>query len=429
MSKVKILITLIIGLSSVLNAQYSDSPGFARWSAGYSIILPSYNDVTVDEAMTGIHFRVRNFELSSNAGMVTLQREGQSDTSGTSSAFNIGWNTPLSFWSMGERNRGINGYLIQPIVGVHLGTQKLLDAASFSFQLSPGIHVQGPYGLVDLRLNMAYNFGGDEELDGYESLSGLKIGPAISFELDGLYEIWDPETIITGTTTHNTDVVGGGYISHTLDRYSSNVGPFWAVSPTISMGRKSAEGSFLAGIGVSGRLGAFMGDVMLDFGSLSFADAQYPDDFAGTVVEGQFAGSVGATRAMLRVGLDPVYFTQAVLFPKSLSNIEGLWHTKMVRTYIGVKYGKVLTGDVEFESETAAQDLVALFTDNPSLEATPQSDPRLIEGGTALGAFATIEVGSIAFNWEITGNIENLGVAGHSTTSIIYLLPLSRILK
>ncbi len=148
---------------------------------------------------------------------------------------------------------------------------------------------------------MVYNFGGDEEIDGYESINGFKIVPALSFELDGLYEIWDPETIVTGTTTHKTDVVGGGYISHTLDRYSSNVGPFWAVSPTISMGSKSAEGSFFAGAGVSGRLGALMGDFMLDFGSISFADAVYPDDFTGTVMEGQFAGSLQGVKHGTRI--------------------------------------------------------------------------------------------------------------------------------
>jgi len=418
----------ILFLSTLAFGQYKKSPGFAKLSCGYGYSYPIFSGTKLDAPWGGFHFRNTWFEAGFFSGEGTYERESLADTTGKGAILALGWNMPLPFFTYGTRYLGVKGFLIQPIVGVHYNVIAFGGGIAHAVNFSPGITFQFPYVLLDARMNIAYAFGGKQETASSKEIKGLIFYPQLTLQLDGLVDLWNPKTVKTGRHSGNlgTSTSYGGWTfsrrsSFEVDWFSSDVRPFWALSPRISMG----TGTTIAGIGLSGRAGALMADASVDFGSF-LVHSPTSAEMGVSVDDEQFNGSISGSRFMLSVGISPVYLFKSVFMSTTMSKIEGAKLTPMFRTYMGLRFGYGLLGDVAFDRPGAEDELAAIYNNNPQLDE--KYDARKITSGGMFAVFATIEWGSISVFFEAASG-KSMTLASQQTVGISYLLPLGRLLK
>jgi|GEM_PF-2693359 len=415
---------LVMCIPGFIFGQYKNSPGFAKISGGYGFSMPAFHNTTLDGPWSGIHFRNKWFEASYFTGTAEYERDALPDTTADGGILSIGWNNPVPFLRFGTRELGVRGFLIQPIIGVHYSRYGLGGGAS-AISLSPGITFQFPYGLVDVRFNAGYTLATEKGHEATQNIEGVMIIPEISLQLDGLYDLWNPNIIKTGrsrTMTQTSTTI----ITRESDDFSSDVKPFWAISPRMMTGIGLSRGTGIGGIGFSGRAGALMADASMDFGSLTVTTPEFPDEYNISVSEDQLNGQVFSSRLFLGAGISPTYLFKAVFRPGSLSKVEGAKLTPMFRNYLGVRFGYSLIGEVKFDRTDASDELDAIYQNHPDLDT--KYDAREMEAGTLFSLFYTVELGSISLSWELAVSPSSL-LASQQTVGLTYLLPYKRLIQ
>ncbi len=420
----KMIAIILVFLPLILSAQYKNSPGFAKISGGYGLSVPAFKNTTLDGPWTGIHFRYKWFETSYFTGAAEYERDELPDTTADGGIFSVGWNIPVSYLKFGNRELGVWGILIQPIIGIHYSMYTLGGSASAA-SLSPGLTFQFPYVIVDARMNMGYTFTTDKGHEAAKNVEGFMLTPEITFQLDGLFDLWNPKIVKTGRSS-TTSRSGTYIITRTSDDFSSDVRPFWAITPRMLTGIGPCIGTGIGGIGFSGRAGALMADASIDFGSLTVLTKEFPEEYNINTSEEQFNGQVFASRFFIGAGFSPIYLFKAVFRPRSLSKVEGAKLTPMFRNYLGVRFGYSLVGDVKFDRSEAGDELDVIYQNHPDLEKV--YDAREMEAGVLFSLFYTIELASISLSWEVAVS-PSAALASQQTFGLTYLLPYKRLMK
>jgi hypothetical protein len=171
---------------------YAATPGYAPITVGAGVAMPllGWNKPRPGLA---VHLRNKAFE----AGFSSF-RDTDPDTGEETGYARLwaGYNNPLAFWQIGERFWGISGWMIAPIYSLGAGVSNF----GFSFHGGAGLTLQIPFAIADIRLMAEVPLGNDGLETAFQrEQQGFGLYPQATFELDGLYELLDPELKSIGT--------------------------------------------------------------------------------------------------------------------------------------------------------------------------------------------------------------------------------------
>jgi hypothetical protein len=460
MKTLTIHIFILLILSQLANAQINFNPlrlGFSSFSAGYTTMTPSFKPEVSTERWHGVHFRGRILEFMFTQGGMTYQDDSHPDYhTGKGSMMNLGINIPFHRLSIVRRKDYFKGIHITPILGVHYATATAMHTRKTQggLNVAPGLNIQLPFVVADLRLNTSMYFGEKEHFSTYRG--NLVFTPSLSLQFDGLFEVLGGRSAQSGTfdytyrvledieTSYNEDrtiktekQTYGNYASHSKT-FMTIQRAFWYVKPAFGVGLKTMPNDIsetyqpgnAKSLSVGGRWMYFMGDVGIEQTNGYFAsrDPKFIEelaDYADTYPK-DLTGSFNGLELRGKVGLDLVSLVQGVIMPKSMRGAKSFGYkwAKFVRIQGGVSGGILIPGKMNFADPEAPQKLDAYFAANPDLPRNKQTDLGQIGTGTTIGLFTNIEFGAASFEFDWHGN-HDLG--WHTSFRVGYLIPIQEI--
>ena len=437
--------------------------GYARVGVGVNVAqpllqLPGNNRPA--STWLGVHYRTNWIEMGYLAGRANASGLAR-DSAVRGSQVYLGASFPIGAWGIGHRERGTRGMLLMPTVSaggalVYMGATKATQ-----MYVAPGLSLQLPYVLVELRANTAYTFGKDDDELGPQ-LGGLTFQPQLSLQFDGLWDVFAPKraydghasgtntytnkTLVSSNSTHDTYRVTTTTSPYDFDMYVTGGDAFSAIVPraTTSFASDSRGTTLLGGLGISGRASAFSYDAFAEYGQLGVNGAwsiapksgtETPRDGEPNLSETRFGGSRPGGRVLVRGGIDLIYLLQSFAFH---SNGGGEGATKFVRIIGGWGPGySFVNGPLTVRQPEQEAALNRQFAGRPGPRGTTLpselvqnefSDPRLGRAGYCYQWFAQMEVGVASISVE-ANRYRNNPLANANTITLSYLFPYSLLRK
>ena len=443
--------------------------GYSSSAMGLGKGMPSFKKEVKSDAWTFFHYRQRIFELQVGWGDFTFLEPGDANyVSDDGIIFNAGFNIPLHKFTLKQRQNYLRGVHITPLMGIHYSTQSMggisgKKLGQAGINLAPALAIQFPFGMIDLRVNNSFYFGGKSatEMANYRAKNYM-FTPSITLQLDGLFELLGGEVTAAGDYSYNYTILAGEEVEYeeystfktkTTRRkyetynssgisYVSTQRAFWYVSGKISKGLAVFNYGETAtplyspgtgfGFGVGGRYKGFMGDVSFEKnnGFYAIRDPKLIDELEGfggdyPLVEGRF----NATEIRGKAGFDIFTLITGILMPKrrlALKNKSGNW-VKFSRVHGGVSGGFGLPGKTTLYTPEGEAKLDAFFTSHPEIVRSKATDLTMAGGFTwNIGLFLNLEMGPISVEYDWHGN-HNYG--WRSSIGLTYLVPLQELLR
>lgn len=443
--------------------------GYSTTAVGVSRLMPSFNsDVNIDGGWNAFFLRNGIFEFQFGEGDFTLGQPGETNFSNGEGQFlALGVVVPLHKATVIQRTNYWKGVHVVPLLGVHYTTQtmKLANGSNTGqagVNFAPALAIQFPLGMIDLRLNNSFYFGGKERMSQFRK-PGYLFTPSISFQIDGLFEMLGGRKTATGeyqTTWRELESIEteeeefSNYKTKTTRmtyKYKSDsgtsfrklIGAFWYISPYFSKGLSGtptydSENSTISipkgngmGVSIGGRYKFFMADIGVERneGFYAIRDPEFIKELEGfestfPLVEGAFS----ALEIRGKVGFDFISAIGNIVTPRqtrSLKSKDWAW-TKFMRFNAGVSGGFSLPGDTDVHTINGGQLLDDFFTDNPSLVRDAKTDIRENKTAFTIGLFMDFELGPISIGYDWHGNHD---FGWRSAFRVGYLVPINLMFR
>ena len=438
--------------------------GYARVGVGVNVAqpllkLPGNNRPT--SPWMGVHYRTNWIEMGYLAGSFNASGREQDPTARGTQVY-LGGSFPIGAWGLGHRERGMRGMLLMPTLSaggalVYMGPDK-----ANQLYVAPGLSLQLPYVLIDLRAQSAYTFGKDDDEPGVQ-LGGFAFQPQLTLQFDGLWDVFAPKrsydghasgtntytnkTLVSSSSTHDTYRVTTTTTPYDFDMYITGGDAFSAIVPraTTSFASDSHGRTLMGGLGISGRASAFSYDAFAEYGQLGVNGAwsvapqvggdEAPRKGEPNTAETRFGGSRPAGRVLVRGGVDLIFLLQSMAFH---SNGGGEGATKFVRIIGGWGPGySMVNGPLTFSHPEQEAALDQQFASQPGPRGTriPSqlaqnefSDPRRGRAGYCHQWYAQLEVGVASISVE-ANRYRNNPLANANSITLSYLFPYSLLKK
>jgi hypothetical protein len=458
----RLLITLsLLFVLNIADAQFKKTNGYAQVSGGILLERPKFGDFFEREGLwNGAVIRNRWFELQFTGGQYF---DVEADEVKKGSHAYVGLHLPvLHKYAKGFRPMGMKGHLIQPFFEAGYSSYNL-NESSASIQFSPGISFQLPYVLAEFRMNGAYVIK-ENEIKGYK---GLNMFPSLSFQLDGLLELFNPQLVEGGTgilpqyenvwheydkyydsRTGKTYSVGyykneiTGWNSYTA--YANDVKPFFCLSPYMrfSLNSNSRSATKISGLGFGGRWGMLAFDLMAGVGKQQLAGG-FLNPAHTTVIDSleqgyyseenflphsTYSASGMVFHPELRVGVDVFRMVMGLLFPRGYGHDNIQMATRFFRFHAGFSGGYVIPmGNFKLNNPEIEAEFDEYLTSTNSA-SNYYNDPRKTPAGYNLSAYGSVELGALGFSW-MQSFYSSAPLANGRYYMVSYHMPVFRMAK
>lgn len=401
--------------------RYEINPGFSKYSIGPAMVNPLLN---WENTHDNFALRYRQSHLEFGAAFWKGQTDSESPVE-TFNRFSIGYFTPYSGFSLGNRQLDVKGMLLQPAWSFGYTLTDKNHGAYFA----PGFHVQLPFFLVAARANIEYTFGG-----------GFNVFPEVSLQLDALRGLLNPQKVKTGkynsSMTTATPLGGGWYEVRSSysssDFYIQDVGPFWGLTPRFGFALSDwTETPYQTyGLGLSGRISFVGADIHVDRGTVVTGVVSNVNDLDGTVRNefdnDQVLGTVNTTEFTFEgnVSIVGLYLS---IFKKNAIREMGNTTTPLNRLNFHLGLTRFVPGKATYQNEDVARTYTdQFFADHPEVERNAINDPLQHESNWGVTYGMSYEMGAVGVR---VNNKLTKTMGRGSTLEVYYILPVSKIMR
>ncbi len=436
-------------------AQTAADKGYARVGVGLNVAKPLHlpGDNKPTNTWMGVHYRTNWIEMGYLGGRFNGNGK-ETEATENGAQYYLGGSFPLGKLGVGKRVVGTKGILLMPVLGGGYSYLKMGDLTASQVYAAPGLSLQLPYVLIDLRAMGVYTL--DKEETPAAALKGFTFQPQLTLQFDGLWDVFDPKksydghangvntstsrTLVSSDANYDTYRVTTTSTPYDFDMYVTGGESFLAVTPRVSGGFNNATrgNTVMGGLGLSGRTYAFSADAFVEYGQLGVssawstaptADNPTPRDGEINSADLRFGGSRTAGRGMVRLGIDLMSLLQH-MGVHSDGGGEGATKFFRVTGGYGAGYG-IVNGPLTMMNPNQTEALNALFTPQPlsngqvingSLPQNEFSDPRLGRNGYASQWYFQVEAGVASISFE-KNYYRNNPLANGNTITVSYLFP------
>jgi hypothetical protein len=365
---------------------------------------------------------------------------------------------PLKKLMTGRRLWDINGILFVPSLSI--GASKVsagYNSSVYGLKISPEASLQFPYFALSARLNTDYKFNASK-------ITGLKsfaFTPEIGVTFDGLYSVFDPQNVFTGsyqgardyktvqfkekiyedgnknTVTETWEVTTNHHDEYNFKTYARDVGPFAAIAPHYSYNNYSYCGATqMYGAGYHLRVAVFSLDFMASFGKLGFASSYdkaititnpAPNENKINKKDFLFNGTYNASKYTARFGVDAIALLSNILYKKS-SDDNAKAATKFTRLNVGVGFGYATIDKPQYARSYLQNVRDSIFNLDYTLLSSPQNNASFSENSFFFTYFVSFEAGAFMMSLE-NYKYKYIPLSNVPTFTVAYLLPYGRIFK
>ncbi len=459
-----IIILTFLTAYSFSHAQIGLTYGYSSTAVGVGKVFPKFKSEVNTKPWNNFILRNGIFEIQFAEGNFTYGQVDDADyESDKGQLFSIGVIIPLHRFTLVQRKKYWSGIHVTPMFGVHYSTQVMGDVGQAGFNLAPGLSVQFPLGMIDLKLNNGFYFGNKEEMKKYRG-GGYLFTPSIGIQLDGMFERLGGSSVSSGAFQTTWRVLESEEVEYDDDNtnfrlkttrrnysYRSASGKssrkvqraFWYLSGSYNKSRSSLLTGYDDkekavrlipdgngwGVSVGGRWRDFMIDAALERNSGFYAlrDPKHISElegFASTypLVEGEFS----ALEIRGKIGFDIVSAIGQIVAKRQvrkLKNLDFPW-VKFMRFNVGLSGGLGLPGKTNMLTPNGDQLLDDFFTANPEVERNELTDITKNNAAWTIGLFANWEMGPISLGWDWHGHQE---FGWRTGVGIRYMIPLNQL--
>ena len=401
--------------------RYEINPGFSKYAVGHMWSAPLTGWQSTSKYL-GVRYHQNHVELS--GGLWHGIRNNETDTV-SAYRLSVGYFTPLSFLSFGQRYMDVKGMLIQPAMGAGY----TFSDGSHGAYLGGGLQCQLPFVIAEARANVQYTFGG-----------GLNVFPEISLQFDALRTLLDPQTVKTGkyhSQFTTAQPLGGGWYkvttsSTTTDFTIEDIGPLWGITPRFGRAFEawSDQPYNTFGLGLTGRLNFLGADIHFDRGKLQTGIVSNASAVNGTVKKNfdneKVKGWVNTTELSFEANVNVVGLLLGIFKKNAISKMS--WKTTPLNRFnFHLGFTRVNPGKVEYVNEDEAKTYTdEFFAAHPGVERNAINDPLQHEKEWGVTYGFSYEMGAIGLR---VNNKLTKTVGRGSTIELYYVLPITKIIK
>lgn len=460
--KLKFIFLLPVMLCAIFStqvyAQFLKTKGYAQISGGPLFNKPDLGpNLNLADQWKGYTFRIRQFEFTYTTGLVN--KTSNADSLFRGEDMNVNFHFPLlSSVSVGRRIFGIKGFLIQPAITLGYGLTDMdrnrEQNEALHLHAEPGISLQLPYIILDARYVGGLYISKDPAIK-----SGPFGYPEISIQIDGLYDLFNPQTVAGGIqsvptysiTGSSTDYYNGTTTTYyeqdgwaQIQGYGTIIKPFIGLTPKLSFSprRTYRDETALTGLGASFRWSYFSFDLIHQSGHIGFCtdvneDGTDPNHHAHWYKEKHFDQSSGflsgksyASQNEFRVGFDVARIVWMLMYPGAYGTSNLMKNPRFFRFYVGMGWGQLNVHDSspQYLHEDSALAYLNTNLSNPNFINNSFTNPLQFADGFEKTSFGAFELGSLGLSWE-KHYYKTAGLMSGQTVSIYWTLPLGRIIK
>ena len=445
-------------------AQIGLAYGYSSTGVGVGKVYPAFKSEVNTNPWNNFILRNGIFEVQFAEGNYTYGQIGDENyESDKGQLFSIGAIIPLHRYRILQRKGYWRGFHVVPMMGVHYSTQVMGDVGQAGFNLAPGLSIQFPLGMIDIKLKNGFYFNNKDKMEKYRG-GGYLFTPSIGIQLDGMFERLGGSSVSAGEFQTTWRVLESEEVEYDDDytnfrlkttrrnySYRSSSGgtsrkvqkAFWYLSGAYNKGRSSLlfgyddkekavrlipDGSGW-GLSVGGRWRDFMIDLGVERNSGFYAvrDPKFIselEDFASAfpLVEGEF----NALEIRGKIGFDIVSAIGQIVAKRQVRKLKDLdfpW-VKFMRFNVGLSGGLGLPGKTKMLTSNGEQLLDDFFTANPEVERNELTDIMQNNAAWTIGLFMNWEMGPISVGWDWHGHHE---FGWRTGVGIRYMLPLNQL--
>lgn len=459
----KLSITLLFWVLSLsVFGQFNKTNGYAQVTGGLLMERPKFGDFYERQgAWSGAVIRNRWFEIQVTGGEYF---DVEAETTKSGNRTYMGMHLPvLHKYAKGFRPMGMKGHLIQAFFAGGYSSFRLNENTG-TLHLSPGISFQLPYVLAEFRINVAYVIN-ENEIKGFH---GLNIYPSLSFQLDGLLELFNPELVEGGTgilpqysnvwheydkyyDSKSGDTYSVGYYKNeitgwsTYTAYANDVKPFFALTPYTKFGVNSSSRnrSNVSGLGFGGRFGMFALDLLAGIGKQTCAsgfqtpalsahadsiDLGYYNSEENFLPFKGYNAQSTCFQPELRIGVDFFRMVVGLLFPRGYGHADIQNATRFFRFHAGISGGySIPIGSIKLQNQNNQLEFDEYLSSTGS-PANHFNDARQSTTGFVVSSYGSVELGALGFTW-MRSFYENAPLANGRYYMASYHMPIFRMAK